>query len=140
MRISPYNIFHFSLWLLLLMSCVVDRNQKGEYLQKSLNNSIWELTRVNDHSRRDTISFSFGYSNTNDELNLLAIHSGPLRELSTFSLSKRKIRFVFGNGFYSLNNVKSKAKSQKYVFIFNKDSLRFKRPSGVNRKIKIRRI
>lgn len=140
MRMPPHNIFHYLPWLLLLMSCMVDRNQKEEYLQKSLNNSIWELTHANDHSRRDTISFSFGYTNTNEELNLLDIHSGPLREISPFLLSKRKIRFVFGNGFYSLNNVKSKAKSQKYVFIFKKDSLWFKRPSGIKRKIKIRRI
>lgn len=135
-----FRLYLYIFWLLFLTSCMVDRSHKEEYLQKSLDKSSWELTCVNDQNRTDTISFSFGYSDTHEELNLLDIHSGSRKEIAQFSLSNRKIRFVFGNGFYSMNYADPKSKSEKYVLVFKKDTLRFRRPSGVKRNIIIRKL
>lgn len=140
MRISLQRLLHFLPWLLFMPSCMVDRSHKEQYLQKSLDKSTWVLTCVNDQSRTDTIFFSFGYSDTNEEMNLLDIHSGSLKEIAQFSLSKRKIRFDFENEFYSLSYADTKSKSRKYVLVFKKDTLKFKRPANVNRRVKISRL
>jgi len=140
LKILPYNKSYCFLLLFFLTSCMVDKSHNREYLQKSLHNSTWEISNVNDQSRSDTISFSFGFTDTKEELNLIDIHSNRRKELCEFSYTKRKIRFVSENGFFCLQQATINSKKNKYVFRFKNDNLRFKRQQLIYEKIKIRRL
>lgn len=64
-------------------------------LEKELDRTSWVVYSLNDSTRIDTITFTFGYDNlTGGILNFLEYKNGHVKELSTFSTSKNTITFV----------------------------------------------
>ena len=63
-------------------------------LEKELNRTSWLIYSLNDSTRIDTMTFTFGYANTGGILNIVEYISGHTKELCEFRTSKNTIRFL----------------------------------------------
>jgi hypothetical protein len=79
-----------------IQGCIFNKSTyRSQPLLKELDRTSWVLYSLNDSTRIDTMTFTFGYDNLTGEIfNVLEYNDGHTKEISLFSTSKNTITFI----------------------------------------------